>query len=137
MYGRYGVDELYKFLLYLYILLLIISLFVKSRILSLIELLILVIMIYRSLSKNISKRRNENKIYLEIKKKVLKPFKNKKRHIKDKNHIYKKCSKCKKVLRLPIPTKRGIKHVKCPKCGKRLTIFTLKEEKVEIIKKKR
>ena len=29
MYGRYGIDELYKFLFYFYILLLILNLFIK------------------------------------------------------------------------------------------------------------
>ncbi|MBR3162254.1 MAG: hypothetical protein IKF19_05950 [Bacilli bacterium] len=136
MYGRYGIDELYKFCLYFYILLFIISIFIKSKILTIIELLLLIIIIYRSMSRDISKRKKENKIYIDIKKKILKPFKNINRNIKDKEHIYIKCTKCKKILRLPIPNKRGLKHVKCPKCGKKITFFTLKEVKIEIIKKK-
>ena len=137
MYGRNGIDDLYKFCLYLYILLLIISIFIKSKILTIIELLLLIIMIYRSMSRNITQRKKENNLYLNIKRKVLNPHKISKRKIKDKNHIYIKCKKCKKTLRLPIPNKRGIKHVKCPKCGKRISFFTLKEEKIEIIRKKR
>ena len=93
-------------------------------------------MIYRSISRNISKRRYENRIYLNIKKKILSPFKSFKRNIKDKNYIYRKCKKCKKVLRLPIPYKRGIKHVKCPKCGNKLTVLVLRKEKIEVIRKK-
>ena len=137
MYGRYGIDELYKLCLYIYILLLIISIFIKSKILTIIELLLLIIIIYRSMSRDIAKRRTENKIYLKIKKNLLKPFNNIKRNIKDKDHIYKKCNKCKNILRLPIPNKRGIKHVKCPKCGHRLRFITLKEAKIEVIRKKR
>ena len=40
-----------------------------------------------------------------------------KRNMNDKDHIYKKCSKCKTTLKLPIPYERGIKHTKCPKCN--------------------
>ena len=48
----------------------------------------------------------------------LKPFRNIRRNIKDKEYIYKNCRHCKKLLKLPIPYKRGIKEVKCPKCNR-------------------
>ncbi len=60
-----------------------------------------------------------------------------KRNILDKDHIYKKCPKCKTTLKLPIPYERGIKHTNCPKCKKRLTLFVLKKQKIEIIKNKK
>ena len=50
MYGRYGPDELYHFLFKVYIILLLIDLFVKSKIMGLIELGIVVIMFYRFFS---------------------------------------------------------------------------------------
>ena len=71
--------------------------------------------------------------YLKIKKKLVKPFSNLKRNINDKEHIYKKCKYCKTTLKLPLPSKRGIKTAKCPKCGKKVKVFTLKKEKIEII----
>ena len=134
MYGRYGIDELYNFLFKLYIVLLIIDLFINSYVLAYIELIIVVIMLYRLFSKNISKRREENKKFLKLRKRIIKPFKSKIKQIKDKNNIYKKCSKCKMMLRLPVPNKRGIKHVKCPKCKRKLTVLVLKREKIEVIK---
>ena len=137
MYGRYGIDDLYKFLFELYIILIILNLFINSKIITILELLIVIIMFYRFFSKKIYNRSNENQKCLRIKKKVLKPFKNLKRNIKDKDHIYKKCPKCKTTLKLPIPDKRGIKHAKCPKCKKKVTLLALKKEKVEIIKNKR
>lgn len=137
MYGRYGIDELYSFLFKLYIFVLIIDLFVNSYILGCIELFLVIIILFRFLSKNLSKRREENKKFLKLKNNFVKPFKNIIKQIKDKNNIYKKCFKCKTVLRLPLPEKRGIKHVKCPKCKKKLTILVLKKEKVEIIKQKK
>lgn len=135
MVGRYGADELYHFLLKTYIVLIIINIFVGSKVLSIIELGIIIYMFYRLFSKNCYQRRKENKKYLEIKKSFLVPFTNIKRNIQDKDNVYKKCFHCKTTLKLPVPMKRGIKHAKCPNCKKRLTIFTLKKQKIEIIKK--
>ena len=137
MYGRYGVDELYKFLFKIYIGLIIIDIFINSKILLFLELLLIFVITYRFLSKNCYQRRKENKTYLRLKDSFEKPFENMKRNINDKDYIYRKCSNCKKTLKLPIPFERGIKHTKCPNCEKRITIFTLKKQKVEIIKNKR
>lgn len=142
MYGRYGPDELYHFLFKLYIFLLIIDLFVNSRIFDVLELLILVIIFYRFFSRKIYKRSDENRIFLKVKNKILRPFIRVRKNfvswiknIKDKNYIYKKCRKCKTVIRLPLPDEKGIKYVKCPKCKKRLRVLCLKKEKIVIIKK--
>ena len=134
MYGRYGVDDLYKFLFKICIVLFILDLFINNTVVNTLELLIIGTMLYRFFSKNIYARSNENQKYLKIKKKLLKPFKNIQRNIKDKEHVYKKCSKCKKTMKLPLPSKRGIKHAKCPHCGKRATFLTFKYQKVEFIK---
>lgn len=137
MYGRYGVDELYKFLFLVYFGLIIVDLFIHNFVLFIIQTLILFIMFYRVFSKNINRRRKENKMYLKIKNKLLSPFDNIKKNIKDKEHVYVKCRKCKKVLRIPIPMERGIKKVKCPNCGKRRKKLVLKKVKVEIITNKK
>ena len=135
MYGRYGVDDLYHFMIKLYLVLFLINIFINNKVLSSLELLIFIIIFYRFLSKNISSRRKENDLYLKIKNIVLKPFTNIRRNIKDKNHIYKKCYKCNTTLKLPLPNKRGIKHAKCPECGKKVTLFALKKQRVEVIYK--
>ena len=171
MMYRYGVDELYRFLLILYLIVIIIDLFVNSPLLTVIELLIVFIMFYRFFSKNITRRRKENQKFLEIKKKfrlrkrskkendyiykkikqrrkenklflkmknkVKKPFEVIQKNREDKYHIYKRCPKCKTILRLPLPAKRGIKHAKCPHCKRKVTLFTLKYQKVEIIRNKK
>ena len=135
MYGRYGTDELYNFLFKLYIVLLIIDLFVKWWGLLYLELLVVIIMLYRMFSKNISRRKKENKKFLNIKNAVMKPFCTWNKQVRDKNNIYKKCNKCKTVIRLPLPSSYGIKHVKCPKCKKKLSVLCLRKEKIEVIKK--
>jgi len=138
MYGRYGVDELYNFMLILYFIIFILNLFFKSNILSFLEVFIVIIALYWFFSKKIYKRSNENQKFLKLKKKVLKPFKNIKRNYKDRNEwIYIRCKHCKKLLKLPIPNKRGIKTVKCPKCKKETKMFTLREEKAEFVKSKK
>ncbi len=134
MYGRYGTDDLYKFLLVLYIILFIISLFIRSSILDIIELLIVVIIFYRFFSKNIYQRNKENEKYLKIKARATRPFRNIKRNYKDKEHIYKSCPNCKTTLKLPLPLKRGIKRAKCPSCGKKVTILAFKHQKIKIIR---
>lgn len=137
MMGRYGVDNLYRFLLMLYFILIVIDLFFNNIVLTVLEFLVIFIMFYRVFSKNIKQRRKENELFLEIKKKCIKPFEVIKKNREDKYHIYKRCPKCKTILRLPLPNKRGIKHAKCPHCKKKVTLFTLKYQKVEIIRKKK
>ena len=134
MYGRYGPDELYMFLFKFYFLLLIVNLFVKSSIISAIEIIIIIVMFYRCFSKKIYKRSDENVAFLKYKKKLLKPFNNIKRNMTDKDHIYKKCSKCHTTLKPPLPMKGGIKKAKCPNCGKKVRVIALKKQKIEIIR---
>ena len=138
MKGRYGPDDLYYFLFKLYLIIFILNLFINSNILSFIEIIIIIIELYRFLSKKIYIRSSENQIFLKMKKKILKPFRNIKRNYKDRNEwIYKKCKHCKKLLKLPIPEKRGTKTIRCPKCKKESNIFTFRQQKVELIKKKK
>ena len=136
MQGRYGIDELYKFLFILYIISFTINIFLNSLLLEIIGLIIVLFTFYRVFSKNIYKRSKENQEYMKLKKQIIKPFQNIKRDIKDKDHIYKKCPKCKTVLKLPIPYERGIKRTTCPKCKNKMTFLVLKKEKIEIIKNK-
>ena len=126
MQGRNGADELHRFLLILFILISIINIFLSNYILSIIELLLFIVIFYRFLSKNIKKRRIENKKYLSIKKRW-----------NDRNtHTYRKCPKCRTILRLPL--RRGVNTCKCPKCGNRFKVRCFRNEKVkvEVIKNK-
>lgn len=135
MYGRYGVDEFYSFLFKVYILLFILNMFLNLSIISYIEILLVFYMFFRVFSKNIYKRSNENVRFLKLKKKILRHSSLTK--IKDNDYVYKKCKKCHTILRLPIPYERGIKNVKCPKCGNKNRVLVLRKQKVEIIKNKK
>ena len=136
MYGRYGIDNLSKFIFKIIFILFLFNILFRTYILLIIELFLLVLVISRILSKNIYRRNKENQIYHKIKNQILKPFQNIKRNMHDKDHIYIKCKKCKKVLKLPLPKKRGIKHSKCPNCKNRITFITFRQEKIEIIRNK-
>ena len=135
MKDRYGIDELYKFLLLICFVLLVINTFISNNIIRLFEVLLIVIIFYRYMSKNIKLRKKENDKYLEIKDKIIKLFDYNKKKYKDRNtHMYKKCPKCKQKIRLPL--KKGKHTVKCPNCGNRFDVACHKDEKikVEIIK---
>ncbi|MBS5863225.1 MAG: hypothetical protein KIC54_00880 [Clostridium sp.] len=115
--GRYGIDELYKFLFILFWIIAILSIFIRNTIIYLLEILICVFMFYRLLSRNIYKRQSENMKYLKIRDKVKGKITLQKRKWSErKTHIYRKCPNCKAEIRLP--KKKG-KHVcTCPRCKK-------------------
>lgn len=131
MKDRYGIDELYKFLLLICFVLLVINTFVSNNIIRLFEVLLIVIIFYRYMSKDIKLRKKENDKYLEIKDKIIKLFDYNKKKYKDRNtHMYKKCPKCKQKIRLPL--KKGKHTVKCPNCGNRFDVACHKDEKVKV-----
>lgn len=127
---RNGIDELEKLLFIIYFIVLFISFFFKNIIVDLVCVFIFAIIVFRFLSKNLLRREKENNVYLTIINKL--KFK---KGDKNCDYIFKKCNKCHTILRLPLPAKRGIKHVKCPKCKKRLTVFCLKKQNVEVVRK--
>ena len=134
MYNRYGIDELYNFLFKVYLIIFLLNIFIKSKVLNCIEIVLVVIIFYRFFSKNKYKRNIENNIYLNIKNRINNKIKNIYTKYKD-GYIYKKCPKCKKMLKLPLPYKKGIKTAICPKCNKKFKMLVIKCEKIEFVKK--
>ena len=117
MIGRYGSDDLNKFIFWVYFALIFISLFIKNSIIYALVWLLFFIYMYRSFSKNIYKRQAENRKYLVLRNKVASFFRLQKNKFKErKTHVYKKCVHCKATIRLP---RRKGKHVVCcPICRK-------------------
>lgn len=135
MYGRYGPDELYRFLLIVCLVIIILNMFINSIILRILELLVFILALYRFLSKKKYQRNKENKKYLEVKDKVVSYFDYQKKKYKDRNmHMYKKCPLCRQKIRLPL--KKGVHTVKCPSCKEKFSVKCRKNErvKVEIVK---
>ena len=117
MRGRYGMDNLYYFLIALIFVLMIIYTFTRKTIFYVIELVLFIIVMFRTFSRNYNARRKENELYLSLTKPVRSFFSLFKRRVRDRNsYHYRKCPNCHQVLRLPI--RKGKNTVKCPKCGK-------------------
>ncbi len=124
MYGRYGIDNLNNFLLWMYIGLTCLNLLIGSYIIYLFATAIVLVIFFRMLSRNTTARAKENYSFLNIKNKVLNFLKERKKRFGErKTHIYRKCPHCKATLRLP--RKKGKHTCCCPKCHKnfKLRVF--------------
>lgn len=115
MNGRYGADQLSKFMLGVCLVCLVINMFTQVQLLYLLALVILGICYYRMLSRNYMQRSAENEKFLELTGKVtsgLRKMKNRVVQSKD-YHIY-KCPSCGQKIR--IPRGKGRICITCPKC---------------------
>lgn len=126
--GRNGIDDLIKFQFIILIILTVLDIFVDSYTVGLLQLITMITIGYRFMSKNLYRRVKENQIYNNIRYGIISPFRNIIRRIKDRKHLYKKCS-CGTTIKTPLPKKRGIKHTTCPNCGKRNRIIALRKKK--------
>ena len=121
-YGRYGYDTLSKALLFAYAAILIIhmilSLFIESPFYYLayflLSLSLIITVFFRTLSRNIAKRRAENQKFCNFFKLIRNKFRDRK------THVYRKCPKCSAVLRLP--KAKGKHSVVCPKCKNKFNV---------------
>ena len=115
MTGRYGIDNLNRFLLICALVLCVTNMLFRSSILNTLILLVIVIMYVRMLSRNASKRYAENVKFLQLKEKVTGVFRKNKANMEDRktNHIY-ACPSCKQKIR--IPKGKGRICITCPKC---------------------
>ncbi|HAM06863.1 MAG TPA: hypothetical protein DCP72_07215 [Ruminococcaceae bacterium] len=120
MQGRYGTDKLNNCLFVLFLVLWFVNIFVFAPIPTLIidafEIAIIVITVFRSLSRNISKRSAENRTFMPVYNAVAGWFKLTYKKIRDrKEYRYLKCPICKAQLR--VRNVKGKHRVHCPKCG--------------------
>lgn len=113
-YGRYGLDRLNQFILVLALIIEVINLFFRSFVLNGIFYVLILIYMFRILSKNIVARSIENDKYLRYKKFVIRRGKTFQSNIKDREHKVVLCPKCAQMVRLP--RKRGKLEVACPNC---------------------
>ena len=115
MYGRYGSDQLSRFLLIVGIALYIVSWITGLGLISYIALALYVWTIFRMFSRNLEKRRAENQKYLHFFGGFQASAKQARNRAKNrKEYRYFRCSKCKSWLKLP----RGVGEVTvtCGKC---------------------
>lgn len=119
MQGRYGLDTLNKFLIGLSFVLNIINIFVFNRlahfIILLVIMLVVALLVFRVLSRNIVGRSAENRAFLKVYEPVKKWITFNIRRFKDREtYRYRKCPACKASLR--VRNKKGVHTVRCPKC---------------------
>ncbi len=120
-YGRCGNDSLNRFIFFLYFLSFILFLFFQHYSVLIVNTILLIIFIFRFMSRNIYKRNHENQVFINIVNKIKRPFLRFFHKIRDrKTHVYRKCPNCKKVLRLR--KVKGEHGVKCPICNNHFKI---------------
>ncbi|MBE6761412.1 MAG: hypothetical protein E7551_03925 [Ruminococcaceae bacterium] len=123
MYGRYKGDELNQFLIILYFAFWVLSFLPYLGFFRLINIIILIYVLYRALSKNIYARQKELNKYFEIKNKFKAQISlNKQKHQNRKTHLYFKCKNCKANLR--VPKGKGKIEVTCPKCKQKVIKYS-------------
>lgn len=115
MQGRYGTDELSKFLVGVGMALIILNFFTRNFMISLLFWICLIYSYFRMFSKNYSARYAENQKFLEIKNRLKYKWENHKKVSEQKKiyHIY-SCPYCKQKIR--IPKGKGTIIITCPKC---------------------
>lgn len=117
MYGRNGIDGLGLATILLAFVSQSIFTFTLIKVFSLINLVLVILFIYRILSKNLYKRRKENAVFMKFFGSVSKYFKSasslarERAIVKDTHKIY-VCPKCKR--RLKVPKGKGKIEIKCP-----------------------
>lgn len=119
MIGRYGVDDLSRAQIIVSMVLLLVSTFLSAffrvNILYWLGLALLIYSYFRILSRNVSKRYEENQRYLNAKyRAVVKKNNLKKRWAQRSTYRFFKCPKCKQTVR--VPKGRGKICITCPKC---------------------
>ncbi len=115
MMGRYGVDQLGKFLLGVAVIIMLISFFFRNAIIEALPFLILVICYFRIFSRNINQRYLENQKFLTLKNRFFGYFQGagSRRKQRKNYHIY-VCPTCKQKIR--VPKGKGKICITCPKC---------------------
>ncbi len=115
MYGRYGNDPLNLFLMGLYLLIYLVSLFVRSGLLYWVGMALLAVVLFRLLSRNIERRQMENAKFMRAAGPFLSWLHLRRTIRRDKEHIYFKCPSCGQQLR--VPRGKGKITVTCRGCG--------------------
>ena len=116
MAGRYGTDALNQFLSIVSIVLLLVALLTRVNMFTWVGMGVLIWCSYRTFSRNIPKRTEENYKFYTLKQQL----EGKVRSLKEqwanrKLYHYYRCPQCRQKLR--VPRGRGRIQISCPRCG--------------------
>lgn len=114
MQGRYGIDQLNRFLIIVSIICFVINIFIGSMIIEVIAFGTWLIVIFRMVSKNIYVRSKENEKYLNFFGPLSRYLKLKLMNQQEPAHKHFACPKCKQMVR--VPKGHGKIIITCPSC---------------------
>lgn len=115
MSGRWGADQLSRFLLGVAVVFLLLTFFTGSHLFSVLGLAVLLYSYYRMFSKNFEARRRENDWYLARQDRVTKTLRIQKKRFSDRHEFrYFKCPGCGQSVR--VPKGKGHIMITCPRC---------------------
>ena len=110
MMGRYGADKLGTYTLWAAVIIMVVSLFIPSAAVKLALMAgyyaLMAWAIFRIFSRNTYKRYQENRKFLQLLDRI-----------KDREHRYFDCPKCRQPVR--VPRGKGKIAITCPKCRER------------------
>ena len=116
MIGRYGTDGLNQFLSIASLVLLLIAIVSRVSLFTWLGVALLVFCSYRTFSRNISKRTEENYKYYAVKDRIRNKFSGLKDQWDNRRlYHYYRCPQCRQKLR--VPRGRGRIQISCPRCG--------------------
>ena len=125
MYGRNGTDQLNWAILVMYLVLWVIRILVSAldvtvaaMIIDVIMFLLAVVLLWRTFSKNLAKRRADNQRFINWWWPIKNRFAAAKARKADKAHKYFTCKNCKTICR--VPAGKGKIVITCPKCGHKI-----------------
>lgn len=117
MRGRYGTDNLNRFLIIITIALIVLNMFIRSRIINLIVVILLIYTYCRMFSRNINARYRENQKFLRLtsglRNRGMGNFRQK--AAGDDSRRILRCPGCGEKLR--VPRGAGKINISCPHCG--------------------
>ena len=123
MYGRYGMDQLSRFLFICIFVLCFISLFTRNiadSVISTLILFLLIVVYFRMFSRNIYKRAAENEKYLKLTGGIRRKFQTEKTIAGQKKYYrFFRCPNCGQRIR--VPKGHGKIQIRCPKCNEKFT----------------
>ncbi len=129
MAGRYGSDQLNRFLFVLYFVIWVVARFFRNQpiagpIFVLLLWAVLGLLLFRTLSRNIPRRQAENQRFLRIWGPIGRWLGRQWERLRDiRRYRYRTCPGCSARLRLPI--KRGRRTVTCHRCRTQFKTFFL------------
>lgn len=116
MAGRYGTDALNQFLSIVSIVLLLVALLTRVNLFTWVGMGVLIWCYYRTFSRNIPKRTEENYKFYTLKQQLEgKVCSLKEQWANRKLYHYYRCPQCRQKLR--VPRGRGRIQISCPRCG--------------------